>query len=78
LTGEEVELPTEDFDDLCRIHFYDWLEQLPRCTRWDYRRSAYQAMGRRLGDAATAEFERIYAGERHELAVPPSSGLAPA
>jgi hypothetical protein len=78
LTGEQVELPSEDFDDLCRIHLYDWLEQLPRCARWDYRRPGYQAMAGRLGGVATAEFARIYAGEQHELAAPPSGGLAPA
>src|SRR6266852_4114551 len=26
LTGEPVELSPVDFDDLCRVHLYDWLE----------------------------------------------------
>src|SRR5581483_9192131 len=26
LTGEEVSMETGDFDDLCRVHLYDWLE----------------------------------------------------
>src|SRR5262249_5374539 len=35
LTGEEVQLVQEDFDDLCRVHLYDWLEQVPRSQNWD-------------------------------------------
>ena len=27
ITGEAVELSRADFDDLCRVHLYDWLEQ---------------------------------------------------
>ena len=27
LTGQEVSLTRADFDDLCRVHLYDWLEQ---------------------------------------------------
>src|SRR5579884_1328802 len=30
LSGAEVELSAADFDDLCRVHLYDWLEQVPR------------------------------------------------
>src|SRR5947209_12063531 len=30
ISGEEAELSREDFDDLCRVHLYDWLEQVPR------------------------------------------------
>src|SRR5579872_1149012 len=29
-TGQEVPLSVEDFDDLCRVHLYDWLEQVGR------------------------------------------------
>src|SRR5205807_2348343 len=29
LTGEEVVLSRRDFDDLCRVHLFDWLEQVP-------------------------------------------------
>src|SRR5436305_1698838 len=42
LTREEVELTPEDFDDLCRIHLYDWLEQVGRSGNWDYRRAGYR------------------------------------
>src|SRR5579872_7248067 len=48
LTGEEVLLDEEEFDDLCRIHLYDWLEQVPRSNRgFGYRRDAYRKMAER-------------------------------
>jgi hypothetical protein len=63
LTGQDVELSREDFDDLCRIHFYDWLEQLPRCKGYDYRRAPFRRIAERLGSAACAEYDRIFAEE---------------
>ncbi len=63
ISGEELALETEDFDDLCRVHFYDWLEQVGRSREFDYRRAAYRAMASRLGPAAEADFERVYAQE---------------
>src|SRR5579883_2060841 len=50
LSGAEVELSAADFDDLCRVHLYDWLEQVPRSREWDYRRAAYRRLAERLGD----------------------------
>jgi hypothetical protein len=61
LTGAEVELPPADFDDLCRVHLYDWLEQVPRSQEWSYRRAAYRGMAERLGDAALAAYDRVFA-----------------
>src|SRR5947208_6140003 len=52
LTGEEIALAHEDFDDLCRVHLYDWLEQVPRSKEWGYRREAYRRMATRLSGAA--------------------------
>lgn len=63
LTGEEVFLSREDFDDLCRIHFYDWLEQVPRSKDWNYRREAYQGMTARLGETAQQAYDRVFAAE---------------
>ena len=63
LTGEEIALTPEDFDDLCRVHLYDWLEQVPRSQEWNYRRSAYRRMATRLGGAALAAYDRIFAAE---------------
>ena len=60
ITGAEVSLGQQDFDDLCRVHFYDWLEQVGRSREWDYRRSAYRRMAERLGKTATADFDRVY------------------
>jgi hypothetical protein len=58
---EEVELPEDEFADLCRVHLYDWLEQVARSKRWDYRREAYQKMAARLGPAALKAYEKTYA-----------------
>src|SRR6202044_787715 len=54
ITGEAIALSGRDFDDLCRVHLYDWLEQVPRSHEWDYRREAYQKMAQRLGRPAEA------------------------
>jgi hypothetical protein len=64
LTGEEVSLTSDDFDDLCRIHLYDWLEQVPRSRfGWDYRRRAYRGMAERLGRVAVEAYDRVFAQE---------------
>jgi hypothetical protein len=62
LTGAEVELSQDDFDDLCKVHLYDWLEQAPRSDRPTYRRAAYRRMADRLGTGATEAFEKIFPG----------------
>jgi hypothetical protein len=62
LTGEEVRLSPADFDDLGRVHLFDWLEQVPRSRwGWGYRRPAYRRLAERLG--ATAAYDRVFAGE---------------
>jgi hypothetical protein len=63
LTGEELALTPADFDDLCRVHLYDWLEQVPRSKDWDYRRVPYQQMAQRLGGAALEAYHRVFAAE---------------
>jgi hypothetical protein len=70
LTGEEVFLGRDDFDDLCRVHLYDWLEQIPRWQRWDYRRDAYQRMARWLGGAALEAYKRVSAQEATSARLP--------
>jgi hypothetical protein len=63
-TGEEIQLSTEDFDDLCRVHLYDWLEQMARSNLgWGYRREAYQRMAQRLGQPAQAAYAGYFADE---------------
>lgn len=64
LTNEEVTLTRADFDDLCRVHLYDWLEQVPRSRYgWGYRREAYRRMAERTGGAALAAYDRVFAAE---------------
>jgi hypothetical protein len=63
-SGAEVALSRADFDDLCRVHLYDWLEQVPRSQfGWGYRREAYRRMAERLGGAALATYDRVFAAE---------------
>ena len=62
LTGAEVELGREDFDDLGRVHLYDWIEQVGRARAWDYRREAYRHLAEHLGGEARADYERAFAG----------------
>ncbi len=71
ITGDEVTLSREDFDDLCRVHFYDMLEVVPRWGEWNYRRAGYRALAERLGPEAVAEYERVFARE------PASQGRTP-
>ena len=62
LTGEMVALDRVDFDDLCRVHLYDWLEQVPRSQYGrNYRGAAYRGMALRLGLNALAAYDRVFA-----------------
>jgi hypothetical protein len=63
ITQQEIELTGEEFDDLCRVHLCDWLEQVPRSRHWDYRRSAYQHMAARLGGVAQRAYDAVFATE---------------
>jgi hypothetical protein len=63
LTGEVVALSQADFDDLCRVHLYDWLEQVPRSKQWDYRRQAYERMAARLGRVALEAYDHVFREE---------------
>jgi hypothetical protein len=64
ITREEVVLDRADFDDLCRVHLFDWLEQVPRSRYgWGYRRAAYRKMAERLGGEALATYDVVFANE---------------
>jgi hypothetical protein len=64
ITGEEVSLDRHDFDDLCRVHLYDWLEQVPRSRfGWSYRRAPFRLMAQRLGGSAEEAYGRVFAQE---------------
>lgn len=57
---EEADLEAPMFRDLCTLHLCDWLEQVPRCKEWNYRRSAYRAMAVRLGGIALKSWDRVF------------------
>lgn len=61
-SGEPMSLTHSEFNDLCCVHLFDWLEQAPRSRfGWDYRRRAYQDMATRLGGRALEAYERVFA-----------------
>jgi hypothetical protein len=62
-TGGEFVPSEAEFDDLCRVHLCEWLEQLPRTRNWNYRREAYRLMSERLGGAAREAYELVYSRE---------------
>jgi hypothetical protein len=70
IRGESVELSARDFDDLARVHLFDWLEQVPRSREWDYRRAAYRKMAVRLGTQAEEAYQRVFAREMASPSVP--------
>jgi hypothetical protein len=74
ITAAELELGLVDFHDLCRVHFYDWLEQVPRSQEWDYRRAAYRRMAERLGKKAEESFDQAYSQETTPAQVGGGSG----
>ena len=61
LTGGELEMTREDFDDLVTMHLCDWLEQVARWGNWDYRRDAFERMARRLGGIAEQRWNAVFA-----------------
>ena len=63
ITGQEVVVTADDFDGLCQVHLFDFLEQVPRSKKWDYRRTGYRGIASRLGEAALKEYDRVFAGE---------------
>jgi hypothetical protein len=70
ITGESLALSRADFDDLCRIQLYDWLEQVPRSREWDYRRATYRRLAERLGPTAVEAYDRTFAAEQAATAPP--------
>lgn len=70
-TSQPIELAADDFEDLCRVHLADWLEQVPHSKQWDYRRQSYRNLAERLGGVAIASHAKTYALE--DAGVPSSS-----
>ena len=61
-SGEIMSLTRREFDDLCGVHLFDWLEQAPRSRfGWDYRRKAYRQMAERLGGRALQAYDKVFA-----------------
>lgn len=64
ITQETVTMTRIDFDDLARVHLFDWLEQVERSRYgWGYRRAGYRQLAKRLGPKVEALYERVFARE---------------
>lgn len=63
LTDQVIELDEQQFTDLCTVNLCDWLEQLPRLRKWDYRRESFEQLTDRLGEIARKSFDAVYAQE---------------
>lgn len=72
ITGNDLELSRADFDDLCRIHLCDWLEQVGRSRQWDYRRDTYRRLAERLGGVAQRAFDQVFGLEAAKSASLPT------
>jgi hypothetical protein len=68
ITDKEVVVNRVDFDDLARVHLFDWLEQVPRVKYWNYRREGYRGMATRLGGSALTWYDKVFAAETNDLA----------
>lgn len=60
VTREPMVISKEEYEDLIRLHLCDWLEQVPRAQKWDYRRTAYRQMAERLGGIALTSYDRVF------------------
>ena len=62
LNDEEIELSPGEYDDLCRLHLCDWLEQAPRVP--DYmnfaRNTQFRKMAERVGEVGLEAYERVF------------------
>lgn len=63
-TGELIPLTEAEFDDLCRVHLADYLEQVPRSGWWDYRREGYRALAEWLLGAALEDYVETISQEQ--------------
>lgn len=68
LTGERVDMTEAELTDLITLHLCDWLEQVERSQKWDYRRAAYRCMAERLGGIALEAYDHVFTKEPAEKA----------
>ena len=61
--NSQIQVSDGDFQDLCIVHLCDWLEQVERGGDWDYRRTAYRELAKRLGGIALESYDRVFENE---------------
>ena len=59
-SGEILDVSDEDFHDLCVVHLCDWVEQVERSNAWDYRRTAFADLAKRLGGVAQKFYQEVF------------------
>jgi hypothetical protein len=57
-----------DFNELCVMHLWDWLEQVGRWNNWDYRRAGYRALAERLGGFYLEQYDAVFTRETEATA----------
>ena len=60
ITGEEIELSRHDFDDLCRVHLIDWLEQVQSRMSGTIAGQAIERWPSGLGGSAALSYRRVF------------------
>jgi hypothetical protein len=70
VTQQTLTLSGSDFDDLCRVHLCDWLEQVPRSQQWGYRFEAYKQLANRLGGVAQVAYQAVFANAPEDKCQP--------
>jgi len=60
-SGQLIAVSDQDLHDLCVVHLCDWLEQVGRAKAWDYRRTGYRDLARRLGGIGQTRYEAVFA-----------------
>ncbi len=63
VTGETMELDRTTYDDLCQLPLCDWLEQVERSEKWDFQRTEFHNMAKRLGGIAEESYDRVFSRE---------------
>lgn len=64
LNGKIVFSDDATFRNIFAIQLADWLDQVPFCREWSYRRAVYERIAHELGGPALATFRWVYRGGR--------------
>ena len=63
INGDDIVMEEDEFNELCVIHLWDWLEQVERWNNWDYRRTGYRFLAERLGGFYLEQYDAVFVRE---------------